>query len=62
MDAPRLDYTSSEILQKFVRRLNPAGAAIPKGTPPLATVNLVLTRAGRCRGSPTLAYGSLFAW
>jgi AhpD family alkylhydroperoxidase len=50
MDAPRLDYSSSEILQKFVKHLNSAGAAIPKGTLPPATVNLVLTRASQING------------
>ena len=39
MDA-RLDYGSSEILQKFVKHINSAAAAVPKGTLPLATVNL----------------------
>ena len=42
----RLDYNSSEILQKFVKHLNSA-AAVPRGTLPLATVNLVLTRASQ---------------
>ena len=48
MDA-RLDYDNSEILQKFVKRLNSA-AAVPQGTLPLATVNLVLTRASQING------------
>ena len=30
MDA-RLDYGSSEILQKFVKHINSAGAAVPRG-------------------------------
>ena len=46
----RLDYNSSEIMQKFARHLNSAAAAVPKGTLPLATVNLVLTRASQING------------
>src|SRR5215469_8916316 len=49
MDA-RLDYTSSEILQRFAKHLRSAAAAIPQGTLPLATVNLVLTRASQING------------
>jgi AhpD family alkylhydroperoxidase len=49
MDA-RLDFNSSEILQKFVKHLNSAATAIPKGTLPLATQNLVLTRASQING------------
>jgi len=49
MDA-RLDYASSEILQKFAKHLNSAAAAVPKGTVPLATVNLMLTRASQING------------
>jgi AhpD family alkylhydroperoxidase len=49
MDA-RLDYTSSEILQKFTKGLNTAAAAVPKGTLPPATVNLMLTRASQING------------
>ncbi len=49
MDA-RLDYNSSEILQKFVKHINSAGAAVPRGTLPPATVNLVLTRASQING------------
>jgi len=49
MDA-RLDYSSSEILQKFVKHLNSAAAAVPKGTLPPATVNLVLTRVSQING------------
>jgi AhpD family alkylhydroperoxidase len=50
MDAPRLDFTSSEILQKFAKRLAAASAAIPAGTLPEATVNLMLTRASQING------------
>src|SRR5215472_9001350 len=46
----RLDYTSSEILQKFVKHLNAASAAVPRGTLPVATMNLVLTRASQING------------
>ena len=49
MDA-RLDFNSSEILQKFVKQLNSAAAAVPQGTLPVATVNLVLTRASQING------------
>jgi AhpD family alkylhydroperoxidase len=46
----RLDYTNSEILQKFVKHLNSASAAVPQGTLPVATMNLVLTRASQING------------
>ena len=46
----RLDYTNSEILQKFVKHLNSAAAAVPGGTLPPATMNLVLTRASQING------------
>ena len=49
MDA-RLDYHSSGILQKFAKHLNSAAAAVPRGTLPPATVNLVLTRASQING------------
>ncbi len=49
MDA-RLDYSSSGILQNFVKHLNSAAAAVPKGTLPPATVNLVLTRVSQING------------
>ena len=49
MDA-RLDYGSSEILQKFVKHINSAGAAVLRGTLPVATMNLVLTRASQING------------
>jgi AhpD family alkylhydroperoxidase len=45
----RLDYNSSEILQKFARHINSAGAAV-KGALPTATMNLVLTRASQING------------
>jgi AhpD family alkylhydroperoxidase len=49
MDA-RLDVSSSEIVPKFVKQINAAGAAILQGTLPVATVNLVLTRASQING------------
>ena len=49
MDA-RLDYNGSEILQKYVKHLISAAAAVPKGTLPLATQNLVLIRASQING------------
>jgi AhpD family alkylhydroperoxidase len=48
MDA-RLDFNSSEILQKFVKHINSA-AAVPQGTLPPATANLVLIRASQING------------
>jgi AhpD family alkylhydroperoxidase len=49
MDA-RLDYNGTEILQKFVKHLNSAGAAVPQSTLPLATQNLVKIRASQING------------
>lgn len=49
MDA-RLDFANSEILQKFVKHLNSAAAAVPRGTLPPATINLMLTRASQING------------
>ena len=47
----RLDYNTSEVLQKFVRHLNAAGrAAGEHSTVPLSTLNLVLTRASQING------------
>src|SRR5262245_18814894 len=46
----RVDFSSSAILQKFAKHLNSAAAAVPKGTLPPATVNLVLTRASQING------------
>jgi AhpD family alkylhydroperoxidase len=48
MDA-RLDYSRSGILPEFVKHLNSA-AAVPQGTLPPATVNLMLTRASQING------------
>ena len=49
MDA-RLDFNSSEILQKFVKQLNSAGAVAAQSTLPAATANLVLIRASQING------------
>ena len=49
MDA-RLDYNSSEILQKFVKHINTAGAAVSQSALPAATANLVLIRASQING------------
>jgi len=49
MDA-RLDYSSSEILQKFAKHLNAAGRSVPQGTLPPGTQNLVLIRASQING------------
>jgi AhpD family alkylhydroperoxidase len=46
----RLDFDGSEILQKFVKHLVSAGAAVSRGTLPLTTQNLVLTRASQING------------
>jgi AhpD family alkylhydroperoxidase len=50
MDA-RLDYNSSEILQKFVKHINAAAAAVgSQSALPPATANLVLIRASQVNG------------
>jgi AhpD family alkylhydroperoxidase len=49
MDA-RIDFSSSKILQEFVKRLNAASAAVPKGTLPPGLANLVLTRVSQING------------
>jgi AhpD family alkylhydroperoxidase len=46
----RIDYTSSKILQEFVKRLNATSAAVPKGTLPPGLANLILTRASQING------------
>jgi len=45
----RIDFTSSRILQDFVKRLN-AASAVSKGTLPPGLANLVLTRASQVNG------------
>ena len=52
MDA-RLDYGSSEILQKFVKHINSAGAAVPRGTLPVATLT---SNPQRTSGRPAGAH------
>ena len=50
MDA-RLDFNGSEILQKFVKHINSAGAVVGSpSTLPTATQNLVLIRASQING------------
>ena len=46
----RLDYNSSEILQKFAKHLNAAAAASSKSGLPTATTNLMLIRASQING------------
>jgi len=46
----RLDYNSSEILQKFAKHLNAAAAAASKSGLPTATTNLMLIRASQING------------
>ena len=46
----RLDYSSSEILQKFAKHLNSAAAAASKSGLPAATTNLMLIRASQING------------
>jgi len=46
----RLDYNSSEILQKFVQHINSAAAVGSKSGLPAATANLVLIRASQING------------
>jgi AhpD family alkylhydroperoxidase len=45
----RIDYSSSQVLQKFVKHFN-AAAAVVKGTVPSATANLMLIRASQING------------
>src|SRR5580698_6768794 len=49
MDA-RLDFADSETLQKFVKHINAAGAALGQSTLPPATRNLALIRASQVNG------------
>ena len=49
MDA-RLDYNSSEVLQKFAKHLNSAATAVPASILPPGTGNLVLIRASQING------------
>lgn len=45
----RLDYNSSQVLQKFVRHINAAARAVEANVPQ-STVNLVLIRASQING------------
>ena len=49
MDA-RLDYNSSEILQKFAKQINSAAATLRPANLPPAVANLVLIRASQING------------
>ncbi len=49
MDA-RIDFSTSKILQDFVKRINATSAAVPKGTLPSGLADLVLTRASQING------------
>jgi AhpD family alkylhydroperoxidase len=46
----RLDFNSSEVLQKFVKHLVAASAAVQQSALPPATANLVLIRASQING------------
>jgi AhpD family alkylhydroperoxidase len=46
----RIDFTSSKILQDFVKRINAAAGTVPQGTLPSGLANLVLTRASQING------------
>src|SRR6201996_9205190 len=51
MDAPRIDYNSSEILQKFGRHFNTAARTVTsQSTLPPGIANLVLVRASQING------------
>jgi AhpD family alkylhydroperoxidase len=51
MDAPRIDYNSSEILQKFGRHFNTAARTVTsQSTLPTGITNLVLIRASQING------------
>ena len=49
MDA-RIDYDSSQVLQKFVRHLNSAATSVPGSLLPPGTANLMLIRASQING------------
>ena len=51
MDAPRIDYNNSEILQKFGRHFNTAARTVTsQSTLPPGIANLVLIRASQING------------
>jgi AhpD family alkylhydroperoxidase len=49
MDA-RIDYDSSQVLQKFVKHLNSAATSVPASLLPSGTANLMLIRASQING------------
>jgi AhpD family alkylhydroperoxidase len=49
MDA-RIDYDSSQVLQKFVKHLNSAATSVPASLLPPGTANLMLIRASQING------------
>jgi AhpD family alkylhydroperoxidase len=49
MDA-RIDYDSSQVLQKFVKHLNSAATSVPGSLLPPGTANLMLIRASQING------------
>jgi AhpD family alkylhydroperoxidase len=46
----RIDFSSSKILQDFVKRINATAAAVPARTLPPGLANLVMTRASQING------------
>ena len=51
MDAPRLDYSSSHVLQKFGKQFNAAAMSLQGQTSlPMTTQNLVLIRVSQING------------
>ena len=46
----RLDYSGSEVMQKFAKHLTAAAMSVPKDTLPPATSNLMLVRASQING------------
>jgi len=49
MDA-RIDYDSSQVLQKFVKHLNATATSVPRSLLPPGTANLMLIRASQING------------
>jgi AhpD family alkylhydroperoxidase len=46
----RLDYNSSQVLQKFVKHLNSTATSVPESLLPPGTANLMLIRASQING------------
>ena len=46
----RLDYSGSQVLQKFVKHLNSAATSVPESLLPPGTGNLMLIRASQING------------